>query len=86
MVAVEPAKKSTRKPRTKKNAAVTAATTEKPSRNPRAPPRKKKVVPNYVIQSCADEGISYASVVRKVQSAVAMQDVSSSDYHRVKKA
>ena len=78
--ATAPAKKTTRKPRAKKNAAETAATAEKPARKPRAP-RKKKVVPNFVIQNNAEDSITYASVVEKVQAAVTIQDVTSLDIY-----
>ena len=78
--ATTPEKKTTRKPRAKKNAAETAATAEKPARKPRAP-RKKKVVPNFVIQNNAEDSITYASVVEKVQAAVTIQDVTSLDIY-----
>ncbi len=71
-----PAKK-TRKPRAKKESAAPA---EKPARKPRAP-RKKAVVPNFVIQNSAEEGITYASVIEKVQTAVTIQDVTSLDIY-----
>lgn len=75
--ATEAPVKKTRKPRTKKE---TAAPAEKPARKPRAP-RKKAVVPNFVIQNSAEEGITYASVVEKVQAAVTIQDVTSLDIY-----
>ena len=79
-VAEAPVKK-TRKPRAKKEvAAYAAAPAEKPTRKPRAP-RKKAVVPNFVIQNSADEGITYASVVEKVQAAVTIKDVTSLDIY-----
>ena len=70
--------KKTRKPRAKKE--VAAAPAEKPARKPRVP-RKKAVVPNFVIQNSADDGITYASVVEKVQAAVTIQDVKSLDIY-----
>lgn len=73
-----PAKK-TRKPRAKKEETAAVAA-EKPARKPRAP-RKKAVVPNFVIQNSADDGITYASVVEKVQAAVTIQDVTSLDIY-----
>ena len=75
--ATEAPAKKTRKPRAKKE---TAAPAEKPARKPRAP-RKKAVVPNFVIQNSAEEGITYASVVEKVQAAVTIQDVTSLDIY-----
>ena len=74
--------KKTRKPRAKKEveAAEAAAPAEKPARKPRAP-RKKAVVPNFVIQNSADDGITYASVVEKVQAAVTIKDVTSLDIY-----
>lgn len=75
-VAEAPAKK-TRKPRAKKE---TAAPAEKPARKPRAP-RKKAIVPNFVIQNSTEEGITYASVVEKVQAVVTIQDVTSLDIY-----
>lgn len=78
--AAEPAKK-TRKPRAKKEVTAEAtAPAEKPARKPRAP-RKKAVVPNFVIQNSADDGITYASVVEKVQAAVTIKDVTSLDIY-----
>ena len=75
--ATEAPAKITRKPRAKKEVAAPA---EKPARKPRAP-RKKAVVPNFVIQNSAEEGITYASVVEKVQAAVTIQDVTSLDIY-----
>ena len=73
--------KKTRKPRAKKEVtAEAAAPAEKPARKPRAP-RKKAVVPNLVIQKSADDGITYASVVEKVQAAVTIKDVTSLDIY-----
>ena len=62
-----------------RNAEATAPA-EKPARKPRAP-RKKAVVPNFVIQNSADDGITYASVVEKVQAAVTIKDVTSLDIY-----
>ncbi len=78
--AVEAPVKKTRKPRAKKEVAAEAVPAEKPARKPRAP-RKKAVVPNFVIQNSADEGITYASVVEKVQAAVTIKDVTSLDIY-----
>ena len=73
--------KKTRKPRAKKEVtAEAAAPAEKPARKPRAP-RKKKVAPNFVIQNNAEDGITYASVVEKVQAAITIQDVTSLDIY-----
>ena len=73
--------KKTRKPRAKEDVTAEAATpAEKPARKPRAP-RKKAVVPNFVIQNSADDGITYASVVEKVQAAVTIKDVTSLDIY-----
>ena len=52
----------------------------RPDRKPRAP-RKKKVVPNFVIQNNAEDSITYASVVEKIQAAVTIQDVTSLDIY-----
>ena len=74
-------------PRRKKEEIVAAETVVAPAeapakktRKPRAP-RKKKVVPNFVIQNNAEDSITYASVVEKVQAAVTIQDVSSLDIY-----
>ena len=72
-----PAKKPGRKPRAKKEDVAAA---EKPARKPRAP-RKKAVVPNFVIQNSADNGITYESVVEKVQAAIQVADVTSIDIY-----
>ena len=77
VVAEAPVKK-TRKPRAKKETAEAAA--EKPARKPRAP-RIKAVVPNFVIQNSAEDSITYADVVAKVQAAVTVQDVTSLDIY-----
>lgn len=44
-------------------------------------PRKKKIVPNFVIQNSATQGITYAAVVEKVQAAIQGTDVSSLDIY-----
>lgn len=44
-------------------------------------PRKKAVVPNFVIQNNAEDSITYAAVVEKVQAAIAIQDVTSLDIY-----
>ena len=44
-------------------------------------PRKKAVVPNFVIQNNAEDGITYAAVVEKVQAAITIQDVTSLDIY-----
>ena len=74
-------------PRRKKEEIVAAETVVAPAeapakktRKPRAP-RKKKVVPNFVIQNNAEDSITYASVVEKVQAAVTIQDVTSLDIY-----
>ena len=74
-------------PRRKKEEIVAAETVVAPAeapakktRKPRAP-RKKAVVPNFVIQNSADDGITYASVVEKVQAAVTIKDVTSLDIY-----
>ena len=55
---------------TKKETAATAAAAEKKVVK-KAPtkPRKKKVVPNFVIQSSADQSITYDAVIEKVKAA-----------------
>jgi hypothetical protein len=74
-------------PRRKKEEIVAAETVVAPAeapakktRKPRAP-RKKKVVPNFVIQNNAEDSITYASVVEKVQATVTIQDVTSLDIY-----
>ena len=74
----EASAKKTRKPRAKKEESATVD--EKPIRKPCAP-RKKAVVPNFVIQNSSDDGITYASVVEKVQAAVTIKDVTSLDIY-----
>ncbi len=56
---------------TKKEAAAAAAATEKKAvkKAPAARTRKKKVVPNFVIQSSADQSITYEAVIEKVKAA-----------------
>lgn len=78
-VEAAPAKKPGRKPRAKKEAVAAEAVAEKPKRT-RAP-RKRKIVPTFVIQNSADEGITYEDVVEKVQAAIQIADVSSIDIY-----
>ncbi len=56
---------------TKKETAATAAATEKKvvKKAPAARTRKKKVVPNFVIQSSADQSVTYDAVIEKVKAA-----------------
>lgn len=55
---------------TKKEAAATAATEKKTVKKaPATRTRKKKVVPNFVIQSSADQSITYDAVIEKVKAA-----------------
>ena len=56
---------------TKKDTAAAAAATEKKvvKKTTAAKPRKKKVVPNFVIQSSADQSITYDAVIEKVKAA-----------------
>jgi hypothetical protein len=78
-----PAKKTVRKPRAKKAAEGTAAESvgEKVKKTVARKPRKKAVVPNFVIQNNAEDGITYAAVVEKVQAAITIQDVTSLDIY-----
>ena len=78
-----PAKKTVRKPRTKKTAEGTAteSVVEKVKKTVARKPRKKAVVPNFVIQNNAEDGITYAAVVEKVQAAITIQDVTSLDIY-----
>ena len=43
--------------------------------------RKKAVVPNFVIQNNADDGITYSSIVEKDQAAVTIKDITSLDIY-----
>ena len=78
-----PAKKTVRKPRTKKTAEGTAteSVVEKVKKTVARKPRKKAVVPNFVIQNNAEDGITYSAVVEKVQAAITIQDVTSLDIY-----
>ena len=44
-------------------------------------PRKKAVVPNFVIQNAADQGITYEEIVEKVKAATAAEEVKSVDIY-----
>ena len=44
-------------------------------------PRKKAVVPNFVIQNSAADSVTYGSVVEKVQAEIKAADVSSIDIY-----
>ena len=67
------------------NTAVEAAeaAAEAPAKKTRKPriPRKKAVVPNFIIQNSAEDSITYADVVAKVQAVVTVQDVTSLDIY-----
>ena len=78
-----PAKKTVRKPRTKKTVEGTAteSVVEKVKKTVARKPRKKSVVPNFVTQNNAEDGITYAAVVEKVQAAITIQDVTSLDIY-----
>ena len=52
----------------------------KPARKPRSP-KKKAVVPNFVIQNSSEDSITYTSVVEKVQAAISIQEVTSLDIY-----
>lgn len=56
---------------TKKETAAAAAATEKKvvKKTTATRTRKKKVVPNFVIQSSADQSITYDAVIEKVKAA-----------------
>lgn len=74
-------KPAAKKPAAKKPAAKDPAGQE-PAKKPAArKPRKKAFVPNFVIQNSADNGITYESVVEKVQAAITAADVSSIDIY-----
>ena len=53
----------------KETAAIAAAAEKKVVKKAPAKPRKKKVVPNFVIQSSADQSITYDAVIEKVKAA-----------------
>ena len=44
-------------------------------------PRKKKVVPNFVIQNSAEDGVTYEAIVEKVKAAIQAADVTSLDIY-----
>ena len=76
-----PAKK-TRKPRVKKDAAAAAETVkEAVKKTVTRRPRKKAVVPNFVIQSQADQAVTYEDIVAKVQAEIKAADVTSIDIY-----
>lgn len=74
--------KRTRKPRAKKEATPAAEKVKEAAKKTVArKPRKKAVVPNFVIQNSADDEITYESVVEKVQAAIQTADVTSIDIY-----
>ena len=74
--------KRTRKPRAKKEAAPAAEKVkEAVKKTVTRKPRKKAVIPNFVIQNSADAGITYEDVVAKVQAAITSADVTSLDIY-----
>ena len=54
---------------TKKETAAAPAAEKKVVKKAPAKPRKKKVVPNFVIQSSADQSVTYDAVLEKVNAA-----------------
>lgn len=74
--------KKTRKPRTKKveETAVAETVTEEKKTVTRRP-RRKAVVPNFVIQNAADQGITYEEIVDKVKASTAAEEVKSVDIY-----
>ena len=74
--------KRTRKPRAKKEAAPAAEKVkEAVKKTVTRKPRKKAVVPSFVIQNSAEDGITYEDVVAKVQAAITGADVTSLDIY-----
>ena len=74
--------KRTRKPRAKKEAAPAAEKVkEAVKKTVTRKPRKKAVVPSFVIQNSAEDGITYEDVVAKVQAAITVADVTSLDIY-----
>ena len=74
--------KRTRKPRAKKDAAPSADKVKESVKKTAArKPRKKAVVPTFVIQNSAEDGITYESVVEKVQAAIHTAEVTSIDIY-----
>lgn len=53
----------------RKTAAAATAAEKKVVKKAPAKPRKKKVVPNFVIQSSADQSVTYDAVLEKVNAA-----------------
>lgn len=78
-VAVEAPAEKPKRTRRKKADAETADVA--PAKKTVRKPRKKAVVPNFVIQNNAEDGITYAAVVEKVQAAITIQDVTSLDIY-----
>ena len=78
-VAVETPAEKPKRTRRKKADAETADAA--PAKKTVRKPRKKAVVPNFVIQNNAEDGITYAAVVEKVQAAITIQDVTSLDIY-----
>lgn len=81
-IAAPAPEKKTRKPRTKKieeNAVAETVTEEKKTVTRR--PRRKAVVPNFVIQNAADQGITYEKIVEKVKAVTAAEEVKSVDIY-----
>ena len=78
-VAVETPVEKPKRTRRKKADAETADAV--PAKKTVRKPRKKAVVPNFVIQNNAEDGITYAAIVEKVQAAITIQDVTSLDIY-----
>lgn len=71
------------RPRKKSEEVVSAvnAVEEKVKKTVTRKPRKKAVVPNFVIQSSADQSVTYDAVVEKVRAAAAAEDIKSIDIY-----
>ena len=72
--------KKTRKPRTKKEP-VAEKVKEAVEKTVTRRSRKKAVVANFVIQSQADQAVTYEDVVAKVQAEIKAADVTSIDIY-----
>lgn len=68
-------------PRRKKDETVAEQVQEAVKKPATRRPRKKAVVPNFVIQNSADNSATYDSIVKKVQAEVKAQDVTSLDIY-----
>ena len=76
-----PTETAEKAPASKKNGGRKKKAEEKPAKKTARKPRKKAVVPNFVVQDLAGNGITYDAIVEKVLSAGEGADIETLDIY-----